>query len=80
MKLPRNLSGNDLAKSLTKFGYEITRQKSSHMRLTTQRNGEHHITIPAHDSLRVGTLGGILEKVATHLGMTRPQLQAELFE
>ncbi len=25
------------------------------MRLTTQRGGEHHVTIPDHSNLRVGT-------------------------
>jgi predicted RNA binding protein YcfA (HicA-like mRNA interferase family) len=49
MRLPRDLSGRDLAKVLGRLGYETTRQTSSHIRLTTQRNGEHHITIPDHD-------------------------------
>jgi len=35
MKLPRDVSGHDLARALGKYGYEITRQKGSHMRLTT---------------------------------------------
>ena len=48
MKLPRDLSGNDLARRLVSLGYAITRQTGSHMRLTTNRGGEHHITIPAH--------------------------------
>ncbi len=43
MKLPRNLSGADLVKALGKLGYAVTRQKSPHIRLTTQRNGEHHV-------------------------------------
>lgn len=49
MKLPRDLSGSDLAKRLNALGYQITRQTGSHLRLTTQENGEHHITIPRHD-------------------------------
>lgn len=44
MKLPRDLSGQDLTKALRKLDYQITRQTSSHIRLTTQRGGEHHIT------------------------------------
>ncbi len=52
MKLPRDLSGAELVKGLQKVGYTITRQKGSHIRLTTQRNGEHHITVPKHDPLR----------------------------
>ena len=54
MKLPRDISGVDLAKALGRLGYEITHQTGSHIRLTTQRGGEHHLTIPAHEAIRVG--------------------------
>ena len=60
MKLPRDLSGDDLAKALGRLGYQLTRQTGAHLRLTTPEHGEHHITIPRHDSLRVGTLSSIL--------------------
>jgi predicted RNA binding protein YcfA (HicA-like mRNA interferase family) len=79
MRLPRDLSGEDLAKSLRTVGYELTRQSSSHMRLTTSRHGEHHVTIPRHHSLRIGTLAGILGDVAEHLGITRDELLQRLF-
>jgi predicted RNA binding protein YcfA (HicA-like mRNA interferase family) len=46
MRLPRDVSGRDLAKALGKLGYKTTRQTGSHMRLTTTQNGEHHITLP----------------------------------
>ncbi len=47
MKLPRNVSGPELAKALQKqYGYVTTRQKGSHMRLTTQQEGERHLTVP----------------------------------
>jgi len=42
MTLPRDLSGDDLARVLTRVGYVQTRQTGSHMRLTTQNRGEHH--------------------------------------
>jgi predicted RNA binding protein YcfA (HicA-like mRNA interferase family) len=48
MKLPRDLSGPELAKLLRKVGYELTRQTGSHLRLTTQQQGEHHVTVPNH--------------------------------
>jgi predicted RNA binding protein YcfA (HicA-like mRNA interferase family) len=49
LKLPRDLSGEKLARLLHRFGYEITRQTGSHMRLTSAiKNFEHHLTIPAH--------------------------------
>ena len=79
MKLPRDLSGDELAKLLRRYGYMVTRQVGSHMRLTTQQGGEHHITIPRHSSLRVGTLNDILKDVAQHLGMERDGLAEELF-
>ncbi len=31
MKLPRNVSARELIKSLGKIGYEVTRQKGSHV-------------------------------------------------
>jgi hypothetical protein len=49
------------------------------MRLTTALGGEHHVTIPDHDALRVGTLAAILDDVASHLGRSREDLLAELF-
>lgn len=42
MKLPRNVTGAALQKSLRRLGYEATRQRGSHVRMTTQVNGEHH--------------------------------------
>jgi predicted RNA binding protein YcfA (HicA-like mRNA interferase family) len=79
MKLPRDMSGSDLAKALKALGYEVTRQTGSHMRLTTTEGGEHHITIPQHDPLRVGTLAGILSDIATHLGLSRDEVLTKIY-
>ncbi len=79
MRLPRDLSGSDLGRALRVFGYEPTRQRGSHQRLTTIVNGEHHVTIPLHDALRVGTLASILDDVATHFGLTRDEVLRQLF-
>ena len=79
MKLPRDLSGTELARALGGLGYAIDRQTGSHMRLTTPRGGEHHVTIPAHDPLKVGTLNSILRDVAAHHGLSRDGLLSELF-
>lgn len=79
MKLPRDLSGRDLAKRLELLGYSITRQTGSHLRLTTQRGGEHHVTIPVHEALRVGTLAAVLEMVGEHFGIERTALVEQLF-
>jgi predicted RNA binding protein YcfA (HicA-like mRNA interferase family) len=80
VRLPRDLSGSDLAKLLGRhYGYEVTRQTGSHLRLTTTRNGEHHVTIPAGGPLRVGLLAAILAEVAAHFGITRDEVARQLF-
>jgi predicted RNA binding protein YcfA (HicA-like mRNA interferase family) len=79
MKLPREISGIELAKLLKKYGYEITRQTGSHIRLTTTAKGQHHITIPAHKYLKIGTLSGILSDIATHFKIDKSDLIKELF-
>ncbi|GAX40643.1 YcfA family protein [Tolypothrix sp. NIES-4075] len=79
MKLPRDLSAEELVRALADLGYEITRQTGSHIRLTTQENGEHHLTIPAHDPIKVGTLNSILRDVANHFDLEREDLLNRLF-
>jgi predicted RNA binding protein YcfA (HicA-like mRNA interferase family) len=79
MKIPRNLSGTELIRRLKLLGYEQTRQSGSHIRLTTVRNGTHHITIPNHDPLRIGTLSSIISLVADHFNITKEDLVKQLF-
>jgi len=64
---------------MAKFGYLSTRQSGSHIRLSTQQNGQHHITIPNHDPLKIGTLNAILTEVAQHLGIPKQEFIAQLF-
>lgn len=64
MRIPRDLSGEELVKRLARLGYGVTRQTGSHIRLTSRARGEHHITVPSHDPLRIGTLAAILDGVA----------------
>lgn len=78
MRLPRDLSGNDLAHILRKAGYSITRQTGSHLRLTTTEHGEHHITIPQHSPLRIGAPAGILADVATHFPSAVGRSQSDM--
>lgn len=80
MRLPRDISGQDLIKYLKPYGYEVTRQSGSHIRLTTIRNGEHHITIPNHSQLKIGTLSSILADIAIHFNVEKDQLITELFK
>ena len=79
MKLPRDLSGLDLAKALSGVGYRVTRQTGSHLRLTNDGPPQHHVTIPAHDPLKIGTLAAVLAEVADHLKTSREELATRLF-
>lgn len=79
MRIPRDLSGAELRKRLRRLGYEETRQTGSHVRLTCHTRGEHHVTVPNRDPLRIGTLAAILDSVAAHHGVTRDMLQQQLF-
>lgn len=79
MRIPRDISGHELIKYLKPYGYMVTRQSGSHIRLTTQQNGQHHITIPAHDPLKVGTLSAILADIAVHFDKSKDELLQELF-
>lgn len=78
MRIPRDVSSKDIIRVLSAFGYEVTRQTGSHIRLTTSRAGEHHVTIPNHDPIRIGTLSAILTDVAAHLGIDREELVDKL--
>ena len=66
MKLPRDLTGLQLVKNLEVLGYQVSRQTGSHIRITTLQSGEHHLTIPAHNPLKTGTLSAILNDIAQH--------------
>jgi predicted RNA binding protein YcfA (HicA-like mRNA interferase family) len=78
--MPRDVSGAELARALHQFGYQITRQSGSHMRLTSILKGtEHHITIPAHTPLKIGTLSQILSDVSAYLDISRQHLVEDLF-
>ena len=74
MKIPRDLGGEELVKKLEKYGYNVTMQTGSHLRLSTTLKGEHHITIPRNKVLRIGTLNSILKDIANHLEMPKEDL------
>jgi predicted RNA binding protein YcfA (HicA-like mRNA interferase family) len=70
MRLPRDVDGPRLVKALSVLGYESTRQKGSHIRITTQRDGENHEVIPSHHPIKAGTPSGILKSIAAHHRLT----------
>ncbi len=62
------------------MGNNITRKTGSHIRLTSSlKGGEHHITIPAQKSLKVGTLSNIIGDIAEYLEIEKKDLLAKLF-
>mgnify|MGYP001453251437 CR=1 FL=1 len=74
MKLPRDVAGDDVVKGLRRVGYEVSRQRGDHVYMTTQRNGEHHVSVPLHNPVKVGTLRGILRTVSIHLELELDEL------
>jgi predicted RNA binding protein YcfA (HicA-like mRNA interferase family) len=74
MRIPRDLSAQELIKILKKHGYIVSRQTGSHIRITTQINGEHHVTIPNHDPIKLGTLNAILNEISNHLSISKENI------
>jgi predicted RNA binding protein YcfA (HicA-like mRNA interferase family) len=79
-KIPRDISGERLSGLLNKFGYVVVRQTSSHVRLrSTLKSTEHKITIPRHQSIKIGTLNHILNDISQYLKISKKELIEELF-
>ena len=78
MKLPRDVSAADLIRALRPLGYTVTRQVGSHIRITTERDGQHHETIPNHAPVKVGTVHSMLKSVAEHHRLTLAELLQQL--
>ncbi len=76
MKLPRDLSGQELARLLRIYGY----QAGSHLRpASTFRGTQHHLAVPAHQFLKTGTLSAILSDVAVYLKLDQESIRRALF-
>ena len=65
MKFPRGVSADRLIRALEHVGYEVIRQRGSHVRLRYPGPPAHSITVPLHNPMKTGTLHGILTEVAT---------------
>ncbi len=79
MRLPRDLSGQDLIKNLCRhWGYRQVHQVGSHVILETEQPSHQRLAIPSHSSLRVGTLNAILRAVAEHKGRSREDILQSL--
>ena len=73
MRLPRDVSGRDLARRLARhYGYALRRTSGSHMTVTrVTEAGNHSVTVPPHRELRVGTLNAIVSEVAEVVDLSR---------
>ena len=79
MKLPRDLSGEELVKHLVKrWDYVRVHQVGSHVILQTQQPTSHRVAVPAHSPLRIGTLNAILSAIAAHKGVAREEILKDL--
>jgi predicted RNA binding protein YcfA (HicA-like mRNA interferase family) len=78
VKLPRDLSGDELIRALTRFGYVSVRQTGSHVRMKATDGTDFPVSVPRHDRLKVGTLSGILDDVAGHAGISVEELRDRL--
>jgi predicted RNA binding protein YcfA (HicA-like mRNA interferase family) len=79
VKLPRDISGRDLARALIRsWDYRQVNQVGSHIILQTEEPLPHRLAVPDHKSLRIGTLNGILRAVAQAKGVLREDIVATL--
>lgn len=73
-KLPQT-SGRDVVKLLERLGYEVVRQRGSHIGLRRSTpDGEHNITVPDHQEIAKGTLSDILTAVSRATGEPKSKL------
>ncbi len=73
-KLPQ-ISGQDLVQVLRKLGYDVVRQRGSHIRLSkTTTFGEHSVTVPEHKTIARGTLNDIITKVGLWNNLSKDDL------
>ena len=81
MKLPRDLSGEEVARLLGRhYGYRVSRTRGSHMTVTWTSGSERHsVTVPRHRQMRIGTLSAIASDVAGSLGLSKNDVLQKLF-
>ena len=78
MKLPRDVSGDRLIRLMDTLGYQVIRQKGSHVRLSHAGPPPHFVTVPRHKRLKTGTLQSILAEIARMRSTTVDSLIEEL--
>ncbi len=77
-RLPQ-VSGEALVALLRRLGYQVARQRGSHIQLTkTTASGEHRITVPDHKTIAKGTLNDILSKVSLWAGIPKEDILRQI--
>ncbi len=64
MKLPRDLSGEEICRALVRLGFEFQRQTGSHRHYAS---GPHHPCVPMHAQIRPKTLQSIVRQAGITL-------------
>lgn len=59
--LPR-VSGREVVKALGRIGYEVDRQRGSHIVLRNREPPHRRLTVPDHDEVAKGTLRSIIRQ------------------
>jgi predicted RNA binding protein YcfA (HicA-like mRNA interferase family) len=79
MRLPRDLSGEELVKHLSKrWDYVKIHQVGSHIILQTQHPTPHRIAVLEHSPLRIGTPNSILSSIAAHKGVSKEAILKDI--
>jgi predicted RNA binding protein YcfA (HicA-like mRNA interferase family) len=79
MKLPRNVSGDQLADHICKhWGYTRIAQVGSHIMLRTETPSRSKQVIPAHSPMRIGIFSKILGQIAAHKQVSREDILRDL--
>jgi predicted RNA binding protein YcfA (HicA-like mRNA interferase family) len=77
-RLPQ-VSGRALIRLLASLGYEVIRQRGSHVRVRKiSALGEHNLTVPDHEALAKGTLNDILTRVSLWNNIPKEKLVEQL--
>ncbi|WP_394706864.1 type II toxin-antitoxin system HicA family toxin [Marispirochaeta sp.] len=76
-RLPRDCDYLRLIRLLKKYGYEVIRQKGSHIRLFSEEYN-HSVTIPAHNPVKIGTKNNILSEIAERVATSKDNLVQDL--
>lgn len=78
VRLPRDVSAEQLCRALGRLGYRLDRQSGSHMTLVHAMHPEWQVGFPRHNPLKVGMLHAAISKVAGQLGVDQIELLESL--